>query len=68
MNPVLVLLIILGAILLWFLLSFSFGFFGKFTNRLKDDAKKAMFEDENNDIKGDNKWQEKEMVLLVLLL
>ncbi len=55
MNPVLVLLIILGAILLWFLLSFSFGFFGKFTNRLKDDAKKAMFEDENNDIKGDNK-------------
>ena len=50
MNPVLVLLILIGAGLLWFLLSFSFGFFGKFTNRLKDDAKKAMFEDEEENI------------------
>lgn len=50
MNPVLVLLILLGTGLLWFLLSFSFGFFGNFTNRLKDDAKKAMFEEKKENI------------------
>lgn len=46
MNPVLILLILLGAGLLWFLLSFSFGAFGKFTNKMKDNAKNAMFEEE----------------------
>lgn len=48
MNPVLVLLIVLGAGLLWLLLSFSFGFIGKISYKLKDDAKNAMFETKEN--------------------
>lgn len=55
MNPVLVLLILIGAGLLWLLLSFSFGFFGKITNKLTDDAKDAMFEENKEITKEDAK-------------
>ena len=46
MNPVLVLLILIGAGLLWAILSFSFSFFGKSANKLNDNVKNAMFEEE----------------------
>lgn len=46
MNPIFVFLVIIAAILFWFLLSFSFKFFGGIGKRLNDDVKKAMFEEE----------------------
>lgn len=48
MNPVLIILIIACGVLLWFLLSFAFKAIGKITGRLYDDAKHAMFDDEEN--------------------
>jgi len=48
MNPLLILFILIFTVLLWFLLAFSFNFFGKIVTRLKDDAKKAMFEEKND--------------------
>ena len=38
MNPVLIILIIIGAIILWFLLSFVFYPFGKLIYRIWKDA------------------------------
>ena len=38
MNPVLIILVILAAILLWFLLSFAFIPIGKFVSRIVKDA------------------------------
>ena len=49
MNPVFVFLVVLAAVILWFLLSFSFRFIGGIAKRLNDDAKKAMFEEERKD-------------------
>ena len=51
MNPVLVLLTLLGVGGLWFVLAFTFGFFGKITNKFKDDAKNAMFDEVENENK-----------------
>ena len=50
MNPVLILLIIIGAIVLWFVLSSLFRSIGGVVNSLADDARYAMYErDENED-------------------
>ncbi len=46
MNPLLIILIFLGGALLWFLLSFLFRPTGKFSWKIWDDAKKAMFDEE----------------------
>jgi|GEM_PF-1091163 hypothetical protein len=45
--PVFYILLILGLVLLWFILSFCFKPFGKFANKLYGDAKRAMTEEEN---------------------
>lgn len=45
-NPVFIFLVLIGAVLLWFLLSFMFGFIGKITNRIINDAKDAISEDD----------------------
>lgn len=46
MNPVFVFLVIIAAVLLWYLLAFAFGFVGGIAKKLNDDAKKAMFDEE----------------------
>ena len=48
LNPVLVILIILAAIILWFLLSFIFFPFGKFISRIGEDAMEEMNKDKND--------------------
>lgn len=48
MNPVFWFLILLGAALLWLLLSFLFRPLGRVSKRLVDDAKREMFEEEKN--------------------
>lgn len=49
MNPVFVLLVILGAILLWFLLSFVFYPLGRFLYRLWKDAYDEMNREDKNE-------------------
>lgn len=49
MNPVLIILIILAAIILWFLCSFSFKSIGSIASSLYNDAKDAMTEEEKED-------------------
>lgn len=56
MNPVFVILVILGAIVLWFLLSFIFFPLGKLICRIGKDAKDEM----NREEKENNKKEEKE--------
>lgn len=51
MNPVLVVLILLGSICLWFLLSNIFKIVGDIVNIFTDDVKKTMFNKEKNDEK-----------------
>lgn len=51
MNPVFIILIILGAILLWFLLSFAFIPFGKLVYRVIKDAFDIMNKDDNKEEK-----------------
>lgn len=46
MNPVLIILILLGGALLWLLLSFLYKPLGKIAKRLFDDAKESMEDDE----------------------
>ena len=46
MNPVLVFLVVIGAIVLWFLLSFIFFPLGKFISRIGKDAMEEMNKDE----------------------
>lgn len=48
MNPVFVILVILGAIILWFLLSFIFFPLGKLIYQIGKDAKDEMNREENN--------------------
>lgn len=50
MNPLLIILILLGGALLWLLLSFLFRPIGKIGAKLIDDAKSAM-SDENEENK-----------------
>ena len=49
MNPVFVILVILGAILLWFLLSFVFYPLGRFLYRLWKDATDEMNREDKNE-------------------
>ena len=51
MNPALIIIVLILAILLWFLLSFSFKFIGGVANKLKENAKNAMFEEEEEENK-----------------
>lgn len=48
MNPVLIILILLGGALLWLLCSFLFRPIGKISKKLIDDAKEAMSDDDKN--------------------
>lgn len=43
--PVFMILVFLGAVLLWFLLAFAFRPLGKVGNKLWSDAKSAMFDE-----------------------
>lgn len=49
MNPVFVILVILGAVLLWFLLSFVFYPLGRFLYRLWKDATDEMNKEDKNE-------------------
>lgn len=53
MNPAFILLILIGAVLVWFLLSFAFYPIGKFIascwKRTKDDMNKENSEEKEND-------------------
>lgn len=50
MNPVLILLILIGAILLWFIMADEFKHIGKFFNSLASNVKDEMY---NNNIKDE---------------
>ena len=47
MNPVFIILVFIGGGLLWILSSFLFRPIGKMPKKLINDAKEAMFENEN---------------------
>ena len=52
MNPVLILLILIGAVLLWFVLSNLFRIVGRVFNGLADNAKREMYDkNEEEDLK-----------------
>lgn len=53
MNPVFIILIVLGAVLVWFLLSFVFYPLGKFIYRIWKD----MIDEMNREEVGDEKYQ-----------
>lgn len=57
MNPVLIMLVAIGATLLWFLCAWLYKPIGAIITRLINDSKRAMFEDdktkENNEEKGE---------------
>lgn len=56
MNPVLIILVLLLAVVLWFLLSFLFYPLGKIVNRIfKDAVDEINREDKENDEKGEEK-------------
>ena len=58
MNPALVFIILVLAFLLWLISSFLYKPIGRFFGRLAEDAKEAMFEEENNENKNnDNKGE-----------
>lgn len=50
-NPLLILLIIWGGVILWFLLSFLFIPIGRMMWKIIDDARKSMFEEKKEDKK-----------------
>lgn len=56
MNPFLVFLIIIAAVLMWIVCSFLYKPIGRFFNRLFDDVKEAVLEEnfEEKDNKGEN--------------
>ena len=49
MNPVLIILVLLGGSLLWLLLSFLYRPIGKIVKRLFDEAKESMEDDERKE-------------------
>lgn len=54
MNPLLIILVLLLAVVLWFLLSFLFYPLGKFVTRIfKDAVDEINRKDKNNDEKGE---------------
>lgn len=52
MNPVLIIIVLILAALLWLLLSFTFRFIGKLVSKLVDDAKHAMLDEDNENKEG----------------
>lgn len=46
MNPVLIILVLLGGVLLWLLLSFLYRPIGKIAKKLLEEAKESMEDDE----------------------
>lgn len=50
MNPIFVFLVIIGAVLLWLLLSGIYRIVGSIVQRLADDARRAMFEDDQKNV------------------
>lgn len=54
MNPVLIILILLGGALLWLLCSFLYRPIGKFFKKLIDDATEAMSEENKNNEEKEN--------------
>ena len=54
MNPVFILLVVSGAILLWFLLSFAYKPFGKLIHRIGKDVMDEINETENTEDKKEN--------------
>jgi hypothetical protein len=58
-NPVFVFLVILGAVVLWFLLSFVFFPLGKFIYRIGKDAIDEMNREENKEIKNNDEKENK---------
>lgn len=55
MNPVLIFLIILGAVVAWFLLAKSFRIIGGTANGFFEDVKKAVYDNDlNNDDEEDD--------------
>ena len=61
MNPALIILIVIAAILLWFLLSFAFNPLGKLIYRIGKDAVDEINKEENKE-KGENKQWKKELL------
>lgn len=59
MNPVFVFLVILGAVVLWFLLSFVFFPLGKFIYRIGKDAIDEMNREENKEIENNDEKENK---------
>lgn len=55
MNPAFAILIIVGLVALWFLLSWLYKPLGKFIYRIGKDAVDAMTEEETNDVKENEK-------------
>lgn len=49
MNPVLIMLILIGAVIAWFGLSTLFRSIGKVVNGLADEAKNAMYDESSDD-------------------
>ena len=49
MNPVFIFLVLLGAIALWFMLSWAFKPIGTFLTRIFNDAKDEIIKDESED-------------------
>lgn len=57
MNPLLIILILLGGALLWLLLSFLFRPIGKIGAKLIDDAKSAMSDENEENKEKENEEQ-----------
>ena len=55
LNPFLIILILLGAVILWFLLVFAFKPVGKLTGKIIDDAIKTINEEESEEKEKDGK-------------
>lgn len=55
MNPALIILVGIGAMLLWLLCSFLYRPIGRVAKRLVNDAKKAMFEETTNENEKETK-------------
>lgn len=53
MNPAFVILVLLGAVVIWFLLSFVFIPLGKFVHRIYKDAINQMEQDNNKQQKNE---------------
>jgi len=53
MNPIFVFLVIIGAVLLWFLLAFSFRAIGGIADEMINDVKQAIQEERKENTDGE---------------